>query len=278
MTEPSRRKLAYDGVELQLYEYSGEGRDRLMLISHGLGENGLRFAHVAAFFNAAGYDVVAFDHQGHGRSTGGRGTIRSTESLVGETAAVLAAVNSPRYRHRVLYAHSMGGLLGLAALRDRSFAIQLSAAIISAPPLALAFEPPRVLVAVAGLAARLVPNLTKDNGLDVNAISRDPAVVAAYLDDPTNHRRMSMRLANLFLELPKQLLAEAHDAGLPILLIHGDADRICAVEGSRTYAALNASSGVVLREWPGGFHEMHHEPEQDEVLAFAKTFLDEHLT
>ncbi len=279
MKPHSQETLAYDGLELRLYKFfPAPTEDRLLLISHGLGEYALRYEHVAEVFAAGGYDVVAFDHQGHGLSNGSRGTIRSQASLIGETAAVLAAVDHPHYRHRVLYAHSMGALLGLAALRDRSFAMKLSAAIISAPALALGFEPPQVLVALAGVAARLAPSLTKSNGLDLAALSKDASVAERYLADPLNHDRLSMRLAHTMLELPKELLAEPQDLGLPVLILHGDADQICAVSGSRTYAALNTSSGVVLREWPGGFHEMHHEPERDEVLAFAKTFLDQNLS
>ncbi len=274
---PVRESLPYDGLTLQLYKFVHPRHDRLLIISHGLGENGLRFTHVAEYFYGAGYDVVAFDHQGHGRSTGARGTIVSAASLVAETAAVLAAVNQPRYVHRVLFGHSMGGLLGLAALREPSFAMQLSAAIISAPALALGFEPPKLLVALAGVAARVAPNLTKSNDLDLTALSRDPTVAERYSADPINHDRLSMRLAHLFLELPKRLLAEPHDIEIPLLLTHGDADRICAVSGSRAYAELHVGGEVTLKEWPGGYHEMHHEPEQSEVLAYYKTFLDEHL-
>lgn len=48
---------------------SGETKALVCLV-HGLGEHCGRYEHVAVRLTGAGYAVLAFDHQGHGRSVG----------------------------------------------------------------------------------------------------------------------------------------------------------------------------------------------------------------
>ena len=279
MEYDDRERLDYDGHELQLYRWRADGiRDRLLVISHGLGENATRYAHVAEHFAAAAYEVVGFDHQGHGASSGARGRVRSIDSLVGETAAVLNAVDGPQYRHRVLWAHSMGGVLALAALREASFAERLSAVVVTSPGL-IPGDPPNPLVkAAAGVLAKALPDVAIPNGLDLGDLSHDPAVAERYRADPLNHDRLSFRLSQVFLALPQNLLdAPTAPPDTPLLLMHGDADGICDVSGSRRYVDVNPGAPIVYREWPGLYHELHNEPQWREVLDVAQAFLNQRL-
>ena len=278
MVHTSQERLPHDGLQLQLYRWRQDAiREKLLILSHGLGENALRYGHLAAYFAAEGYDVVAFDHQGHGASAGRRGRVKSVPSLIAETEAVLNAVDAPQYRHRVLWAHSMGGLLALEALREPSFADRLSAAVITSPSLALKDGPGAILRQLSWLAARVAPDLAIPNGLDPRHLSRDPEVARAYAADPLNHDRLSLRLGSAFLTLPVDLLAGAHAPDIPLLLMHGDADDICDVTGARAYVAANPDAPIVYREWPGHYHELHNEPDYARVLDVARNFLDERL-
>ena len=278
MEHTDQERLGHDGIQLQIFRWRPDAiRDKLLLISHGLGEHARRYKHVAAYFTARGYEVVAFDHQGHGASGGKRGRIVSKESLVGETAAVLNAVDGPQYRHRVLWGHSMGGLLALSALRDASFAERLSAAVVTSPSVRTVNPPNALTRAAAGLLAKVTPNAVMPNGLDAQALSHDQRVVDAYLADPLNHDRLSFRLADAFLSLPDALLAPGGASDTPLLLMHGSADDICDVNGSRAYVDAHPGAPIVYREWPGLLHELHNEPNHPEVLDTANNFLNERL-
>jgi len=96
------------------------------------------------------------------------------------------------------------------------------------------------------------------------ALSRDPAVVAAYRADPLVHGRASLGLARDSLVATAEVEAAA-TLGAPVLVVHGGADRIALVEGSRALAARHRG-GVTLREHAGLFHEPHNEPERELVL------------
>ena len=278
MQHTDQERLGHGDVQLQVFRWRPDApRDRLLLLSHGLGEHARRYGHVAEYFTARGYEVVAFDHQGHGASGGKRGRIVSKESLVGETAAVLNAVDGPQYRHRVLWGHSMGGLLALSALREASFAERLSAAVVTSPSIRTV-DPPNALTRVAaGLMASVAPNAAMPNGLDAQDLSHDQRVVDAYVSDPLNHDRLSFRLADAFLSLPEALLAPGGASDTPLLLMHGSADDICDVNGSRAYVDAHPGAPIVYREWPGLFHELHNEPKHLQIFEVANDFLEERL-
>jgi alpha-beta hydrolase superfamily lysophospholipase len=65
---------AADGTPIFAHEWKTEITPKaVVVLIHGLGEHGGRYAHVAAAMNAAGYAFIAPDLRGHGRSGGKRG-------------------------------------------------------------------------------------------------------------------------------------------------------------------------------------------------------------
>ncbi len=80
------------------------------VVVHGLGEHAGRQRNVAEFLARRGFDVIAFDHRGHGRSDGARGALRASDDLVEDLAAI---VDSSTSAPILLVGHSMGGLVAL---------------------------------------------------------------------------------------------------------------------------------------------------------------------
>jgi alpha-beta hydrolase superfamily lysophospholipase len=62
---------------------------------------------------------------------------------------------------------------------------------------------------------------------------------------------------------------------LPLLLMHGENDQIAFVNGSREYSGL-IKGDCTLKIWPGMFHEVHNEPEKEQVFEYLRNWLDEH--
>src|SRR5690606_31222202 len=56
------------------------------------------------------------------------------------------------------------------------------------------------------------------------------------------------------------LLANAGSLRVATLVVHGEADGVMDVEGSRRLAAGAAPGLVELHTLPGAYHEMHHDP------------------
>jgi pimeloyl-ACP methyl ester carboxylesterase len=108
------------------------------------------------------------------------------------------------------------------------------------------------------------------NGLDRDGLSRDPQVVAAYSADPLVHDRISARLGMDLLQTGQWALEHAAGFPLPLLLMHGSADRITSAAASQEFAS-RVSSDCTLKLWEGLYHETHPEPHFEFRIADCET-------
>ena len=58
--------------------------------------------------------------------------------------------------------------------------------------------------------------------------------------------------------------------------MHGAADRLTSAPASREFAA-QAGERCTLRIWEGFYHEIHNEPEQEQVFAFLSDWLESRI-
>jgi alpha-beta hydrolase superfamily lysophospholipase len=113
------------------------------------------------------------------------------------------------------------------------------------------------------------------NGIDPSWVSRDAAVVQAYVNDPLVHDRISGLLGRFIAEAGAEALATAPRWQVPTLLMWAGADRCVRPEGSARFAAAVPRSVLTPREWPGFSHEIFNEPEHEEVLGELDAWLDQ---
>ena len=262
-----------DGLKLHGQGWEPDaGTKAVVCLVHGLGEHSGRYGHVGEAFNRAGYALIACDLRGHGRSEGPRGHAPNYTALMEDIFQLLEAAKE-RYPDLsvFLYGHSLGGNLVLHyALRQRP---DLTGIIATAPLFRTASKPPAWKLAMLRAMCRLRPSLSTSSGLEVNALSRDEKVVRAYRNDPLAHDRVSARLAVNMLRSGQWNLKHATEFTLPLLLMHGDADRITSVQASREFAA-SVKDRCTLKIWGGLYHELHNEPERNRVLDYILDWLD----
>lgn len=262
-----------DGLHLYGQGWQPPGEPHAVVcLMHGLGEHSGRYVHVGEALNQGGYALVAFDLRGHGKSEGRRGHILSTEAFFGDLDLFLKAARD-RYPGKpiVLYGHSLGGLVINYVVDRRP---DLAGVIATSPNFRLGFDPPTFKVALGRMMNNIWPTFTQASGLETVALSRDPQVVRDYAEDALVHDRITARMfvsgiheASLF------ALEHAAEFPLPLLLMHGSEDRITSVKGSQEFAA-KAGDNVTLKIWEGWYHELHNEPEKDQVFAYMLGWLD----
>ena len=266
-----------DGLTLQLQDWPVANARGTVLIVHGLGEHIGRYAHVAAQLNGDGWNVVGYDHRGHGRSQGDKGRLHTDDDLLADLARVIDRVREQHPGPLVLLGHSMGGLVaarfvaeGLAA-QPAGWYRPVDALVLSSP--ALAADTNAVQKLLLATLGSLAPNLAVNNGLKPAWISRDARVVAAYTADPLVHDRISPRLGRFILGGGEQVRRLAARWTLPTLLVYAGSDRCVAPRGSREFAGAAPKSVVTSREFGPLYHEIFNEPEQAEVFAAVSTWL-----
>lgn len=260
-----------DGIQIYAYDWSCDPARAVIALVHGLGEHVHRYEHLAKWCNARQMALVGYDRRGHGQSGGKRGHTPRYGAWLDEVAQLLVEVEL-RYPDIpvFLYGHSMGGNLVLNYVLRRHPTI--SGVIATAPHIRLAFTPNPVTVALGKLMRRLAPGFTQPNGLETEALSRDRAVVEKYIEDPLVHDRLTAAAGIGLLEAARWLDTYRGNFPLPLLLMHGGADRITSPEGTKAFTE-RVGGEVSLKIWDGFYHEIHNEPEHEQVLAWATDWL-----
>ncbi len=242
-----------------------------VLIVHGLGEHSGRYENVAQQLNSWGYAVRSFDLWGHGLSDGERGSMRDEHALLDDLAAVVDHTRKTMQpgQSLVLLGHSLGGLVAarFVSLRMRP----IDALVLSSPALdpgLNAFQ--KVLLAtLPGIA----PNLRVGNGLQVEYLSHDPAVVAAYQADPLVHDRICARLALFIAQAGREVLAAAPQWNTPTLLLFAGQDKLVSPQGSRDFLKLAPGAIVQSLCFEALFHEIFNEAEAGGVFTALQQWL-----
>jgi alpha-beta hydrolase superfamily lysophospholipase len=266
-----------DGLSLFLHDWPHASPRGTVLIVHGLGEHGGRYAHVAAQLNAWGWRVLAHDHRGHGRSGGERGRIASDDALLRDLSQVIDAARAGSTGPLLLLGHSLGGLIaarfvaeGLQPQPAAWFRV-VDGLVLSSPALRIGMNAlQKLLLATLG---PLAPDLAVGNGLNPAWVSRDPAVVAAYVADPLVHDRITPRLTRFIVDGGELVRGLAPRWRVPTLLMWAGSDRCVAPSGSADFAAAAPKAVLQSQVFEPLFHEILNEPEQAQVFALMQDWL-----
>ncbi len=262
------------GKEIYAQGWEPQGKPRaIVLLIHGMGEHSSRYQHVAEFFNSKGIAVLANDRIGHGKSKGKRGHVPKYDQLLDDIVKLHSEATRKYSGIPVfLYGHSMGGGIVLQyVLRNPKNG--LKGVIATSPALQLAFEPPAFKVFLGKVMRGLYPGFSQTNEINPQHISRDKAVVDAYIKDPLVHNLITAETGMGLLQWGKDIIAKAQEIKIPLLLMHGDKDQLTSHKGTETLAA-KLKGDVTLKIWEGLFHETHNEPEKEEVLQFILNWLN----
>jgi alpha-beta hydrolase superfamily lysophospholipase len=269
-----RAEHHFDGARGRLFGRSWEGPAprREVVLVHGYGEHSGRYEHVGRFLAERGARVHAYDHQGHGRSGGPRCHVRRFSDFLDDLERVVerarsASPGGPIY----VIGHSMGGLITCAWARERR--PEVAGLVVSAPALAAPGGPSPALLRLLPVVSRIAPRLSLASELDPQGLSRDPAVVAAYLADPLVHLRMTLSLARELFAAMGRTADGGADLALPALMLHGAEDPICSPEASRRFA--DAAPDCRYLGYPRLRHEIFNEPERETVLGDVQAWIEQ---
>lgn len=267
---------ARGGLALLHRHWQPERATRSVAIVHGLAEHSARYEHVALGLAARGCSVHAFDQRGHGESEGPRVYTPSFATLLDDLERYLAHVRrSDPDTPLVLLGHSMGGLEVACLLVERR--PEVAAAVLSGPALAPVDSIGPMLRGLVAACSRLLPRLKLPSSIDPEGLSRDPEVVAAYLADPLIDKRYSVRLVRELLAASPAIEGRGAEVRVPLLIVHGEEDPICPIEGSARFLNDVTTPGSELRRYPGLRHEVLNEPEGPQVLDEIAAWIEKHV-
>ena len=264
---------AADGVPLHYRSWPAAAERAVLLVSHGLGEHGGRYAALAEDLVEHGFTVHAIDHRGHGRSGGRRGHVAHFGEFVRDFETFRAAIakehpSAPLF----LLGHSLGGLIAIHHLQTHPEA-PYRGAVLSAPLVGIAVQAPRWKVALSGLLSRLVPWLPFNNEIDTAMLSTAPGYEAAYRADTLLHNTITPRLYTEMVSAIRGAFERPDGIRVPLLVLAPTADRVVLPEAVARFASA-CPGDVEVRRYEGFQHESLNEKERDRVVADVAAWLD----
>lgn len=245
------------GLNIYTQTWLPDGDPRaVILLVHGYGEHSGRYGNLVDWFLPRGYAIYALDHRGHGKSDGERVHIDSfTDYLVDlETYRRIVREAQPGGKHFLL-GHSMGAMIAIAY----------------APAHQDDFD--GLIISGGGIATAQTPPMPQNIDLAAT-VSRDPAVVQAYRDDPLVYHGSPPAGRAAASKATRERLPElARSIAMPVLIMAGEASPLG--DGARARALFETVSSVdkALRLYPELYHEIFNEPEHPVVMADLEAWL-----
>ena len=254
-----------DGLRIFVRSWRPEtGARAVVVICHGVNSHSGYYLWAAEQLVAAGVAVYALDLHGRGKSDGERFYLEKVHHYVDDVHAV---VNLARSREPglpvFLLGHSAGGVVSctyvlehqgeLAGLICESFAFQ-----VAAPDFALAV--------VKGLS-HLAPHAHVLR-LKNEEFSRDPVVVEAMNADPLidNEVQPTNTVAEL-VRADERLKEEFPLIKLPVLILHGTADKVTNPKGSQLFHDTAGSEDKTLKLYDGHVHDLLNDYGKEQVMG-----------
>lgn len=264
-----------EGVKIFTREWQPAAEPRgVVVISHGLNAHSGLYEWAAQQFTSSGLAVYALDHRGRGRSEGERFFVRKFADWTKDLATFIDIVRTREPGLPVfLLGHSAGGVIAcgyalehqdeIAGLICEDFAYQ-----VPAPDVALA-----ILKGLSYVAPRARVLKLKNEDF-----SRDPKVVAAMNSDPliADESQPSETVAEL-VRADELLKKSFRQITLPLLILHGTADKVTKPTGSKEFYERAGSSDKTLKLYEGHFHDLLADVGKQQVMADIQAWIDAHL-
>jgi alpha-beta hydrolase superfamily lysophospholipase len=230
---------------------------------------------VVDHFTSRGIAVYAMDLRGNGRSSGQRGHVDRWEDFREDLERLVALARQEEPGQPIfLLGNSLGGLIVLEYALHRPEGIR---GVIAASPALGRVGVPAPLMALGRILSRIWPRFSIRTGMDLSGLARDPVVVETVLADPRFHRVGSARLSTEVVAAIARVHAGAPRFPLPLLIVHGSADRMVPPDGSRTFIARVGHPDRELREYAGAFHVLFADLDYQRVLTDVERWIEARL-
>jgi alpha-beta hydrolase superfamily lysophospholipase len=246
----------------------------MVAIVPGFNSHSGYYAWVAEQLAASGLAVYAVDLRGRGKSDGERFYVQTFADYISDVAELVSLAKSQEPGAPIfVLGHSAGGVVAcmytiehqaeLAGLICESFAHQ-----VPAPDFALA-----VFKGLSHIAPHAhVLHLKNED------FSRDPKAVAAMNADPliAQETQPTQTLAEM-VRADERLKNEFPQIRLPVLILHGTADKATRPSGSQLFYDTAGSKDKTLKLYDGHFHDLLNDVDKEIVMGDITRWIEARL-
>jgi len=267
-----------DGTSIYWKGWVPDNSPKAMVhVIHGYAEHIDRYGNVVNELLPAGYAVFGTDHRGHGKSQGKRGHVKNFQEFIDDEKQFRRDVIRPRFSEIPYFVlgHSMGSLIAMNYVEQN--AEDVKGLVLSGTGSQPGTDIPKILLTLTKILSKILPAVHVKSPLPPEFISRDMAVVKAYIDDPLVYNVITPRLAH---EMNRYVVIGAQNAfkiKIPVLIQLGSRDT--AFSGQKELYEMIGAKDKTFKQYEGLKHEVYNELVADriKVLADLRSWLDQHV-
>jgi acylglycerol lipase len=248
----------------------------VLVVVHGIAEHSGRYSNLVNYFVPKGYAVYSFDLRGHGKSEGIRSYVERFSYYLDDLKTFYDKVRDENKNAKIfMVGHSMGSTIAIDYTIEHQS--ELNGLIVSGTTLKAGASINKATILMAKILSILAPKMGV-SALDANLISRDKAVVNAYVNDPLNYTgKLRARWGTELLKTMIRLQSKISELSLPILIMQGSADRISDPSSSTMLFDGVKSKDKTLKLYEGFYHEIFNDPERQLVFSDMEAWLKLHV-
>jgi len=235
----------------------------VVVICHGVNSHSGQYLWAAEQLRSAGFTVYAYDHRGRGKSEGQRFYINDIEDYTSDLGTLIQMVKSREPGLAVfLLGHSAGGVVSCTYALDH----QAEIAGFICESFAFQVPAPKFVLAIIRGLSRIVPKLPVLK-LRNEDFSRSSEAVGILNADPLIKNEVQpARTVAALLRATDRMRREFRTITLPVLIMHGTADKATMPAGSRLFYESVGSADKTIRLYEDHYHDLLNDLGKDKVV------------
>ncbi|MBU4483891.1 lysophospholipase [bacterium] len=264
------------GKKLYFEQWLPKDPKAIIVLVHGLCDHSRRYEPFKKHFFDRGYGIFCYDHQGQGKSAGKKGHISKFMHFVNDLSYFIHNVKDKVSERPIfIVAHSMGGLVAV------NYGIRHMKSVAGIVLCSSAIKPfikfPDWKIKIAPYVSKFVPIATIQSTTDPKDLTHDEKEVEYYTNDPYVHHRVTIRLVQELLDNIKEVDKKIKMFSAPVLILHGNRDKVCDIEGSEYLYNMIPVANKELKIYDGMYHELLNEIGKERVFADIQGWIEKQM-
>ena len=270
---------AIDGLCLFYQSWVPASKEKaVIIIVHGINEHSDRYRHFAGYLLSQDLAVETYDLRAHGRSEiPVKPTYVNQFEEHQEDLDLFQEIVHDRHPDIpvFLFGHSMGGTIATKLVIERQ--LSFAGLILSCAGLKIGESTPSWLVKLSGIISRVAPKLTTRK-IQPENLTRDQDVVEQIKADPMYYKKgIPAKTGAELLRSMDTIQSRAEGIQVPLLVMHGAADTVTSVAGSKSFYEKASSEDKTLKIYEHAYHEILNEPEKEQVMQDISNWIKKRI-
>lgn len=245
----------------------------VVVIVHNILEHTGRYAYVITMLRRNGYHVIMGDLPGQGQTSRANKGLLEHFDIYHETLIEWVRIANEYKIPTFVMGVGLGGLILLNVLEKTELPIE---GMLLLSPL-LEFKRnnktrKNMLISNVGKGSK---DARFKLGIETKDLTRNDEVIEETKQDGLMLRKVTYKWYNILLETMKDTVQHFKDIqSMPTLLMYGTEDKLLELRSFNELKNNLNTNEFYFKVWEGFYHEIHNEPERDQVMRYVLTFLN----